>query len=127
MTHLPVTILYKVDSNGDLYSNSAETIKKNLWKKTLVPGQIVEITYQVYNPDHSYAQLSKLHPMIRELSIETGVIFEEMKTIIKKKTGLYASNGDFKSFGECNKDELSSAIQTCEELMNFIKPSIDEY
>lgn len=124
---LPVTVVYKIDEDGNLQPNTeADRIMKDLFKKDCKQGELVEITYEIQNNDHSYGQLSKVKPMVRELAAETGVTFMEMEKIIKEKVGLVNSDGSVKSFGDCSKQEVSSAIQACEELMSFIRPAIDE-
>ena len=57
--------------------------------------------------------------MLRELAAEIGYSFEEMKLIIKRKTGLcFNKNGQeyCKSFGDCDKIELNSVIQNIIEI-----------
>jgi hypothetical protein len=57
------------------------------------------------------------------LAQEAGYTFEEMKLLVKQRSGLCVvfTEGDTtqeicKSFGECTKDELSMAIQACIEI-----------
>jgi acetate kinase len=71
----------------------------------------------------SFAQISKIHTCIRELANEGGYTFEEMKSLIKQRSGLcivITENDEakeiYKSFAECTKDELSMAIQACIEI-----------
>jgi len=92
-------------------------------EKDLAEGEIVEvyITKIENEDDKTSGQLAKVHACIRELARETGHTFEEMKEIVKEKAGLYdPASKEYKSFADCDKKELSDAIQTCIELGNII-------
>ena len=92
-------------------------------EKELAEGEIVEvyITKIDNEDDKTSGQLAKVHACIRELARETGHTFEEMKEIVKQKAGLYdPASKEYKSFADCDKKELSDAIQTCIELGNII-------
>lgn len=71
-------------------------------------GEIVEMYVEISNPDHSKAQLAKVHACIRELAKESGYTFEEMKLVVKEQAGLTG-----KSFADCSKSDLMLAIETC--------------
>lgn len=93
------------------------------FKKELAEGEIVElyITKITNEDDKTSGQLAKVHACIRELARETGHTFEEMKDIVKEKAGLYdPASKEYKSFANCDKKELSDAIQNCIELGNII-------
>jgi ubiquitin len=93
------------------------------FKKELAEGEIVElyITKITNEDDKTSGQLAKVHACIRELARETGHTFEEMKEIVKEKAGLYdPASKEYKSFSDCDKKELSDAIQNCIELGNII-------
>ena len=64
-------------------------------------------------------QLAKVHKSIRDICNFTGNTFEEMKSEVKKKAGLYSGPGSLKSFADCSKDELNLAIQACIEIGDF--------
>ena len=69
--------------------------------------------------DKSVAQLAKVHACIRELALESGYTFDEMKVLVKEKSGLAYDGGGavfFKSFADCSKSELALAIQACIEI-----------
>ncbi len=88
-------------------------------EKDLAEGEIVEvyITKIENEDDKTSGQLAKVHACIRELARETGHTFEEMKEIVKEKAGLYdPASKEYKSFADCDKKELSDAIQNCVEL-----------
>jgi hypothetical protein len=88
----------------------------HLFIEKLAEGQQVEMFLGLADTDHSIAQLAKVHACIRELAKESGYTFDEMKTIIKRQSGLCYDGGDAeycKSFAECSKDELALAIEAC--------------
>jgi|688.fasta_scaffold285172_2 hypothetical protein len=98
---------------------SEDAAKYFQFEKDLAEEEIVEvyITKIVDEDDKTSGQLAKVHACIRELARETGHTFEEMKEIVKEKAGLYdPASKEYKSFADCNKKELSDAIQNCVEL-----------
>ena len=87
-----------------------------LFLDKLSEGQKVEMFLALADTDHSIAQLAKVHACIRELAKESGYTFDEMKTIIKRQSGLCYDLEDAeycKSFAECSKDEIALAIEAC--------------
>jgi hypothetical protein len=79
-------------------------------------GAIIQVTYEELSTDGTYAQISKLQACTRELSKFLGYTHEEVKDIVKHKANLYSPEGDFKSFADCSKEELSLAIQAALDL-----------
>ena len=68
--------------------------------------------------DKTAGQLAKAHALIREIANSTGYTFEEMKLIIKEKTGLHilatsTTPKSIKSFADCSKEEMSRVIEEC--------------
>lgn len=93
------------------------------FEKDLAEGEIVEvyITKIENEDDKTSGQLAKVHACIRELARETGHTFEEMKETVKEKAGLIdPASKKYKSFADCDKKELSDAIQMCVEIGNII-------
>lgn len=89
----------------------------------LPEGAIIELFMEEVHDDGSLAQLAKVHAMIRELSKHTGDTFSEMKMLVKERAGLclvrFQAGREFllvPSFGDCDKDQLSAAIQACIEI-----------
>ena len=98
---------------------SEDAAKYFQFEKDLAEEEIVEvyITKIDNEDDKTSGQLAKVHACIRELARETGHTFEEMKEIVKEKAGLYdPASKEYKSFADCDKKELSDAIQNCVEL-----------
>jgi hypothetical protein len=87
-----------------------------IFVEKLQEGEKVDMFVEIYNPNHSKAQLAKVHACIRELAKEGGYTFDEMKAIVKQQTGLCSDNNgvyECKSFADCSKDELMLAIEAC--------------
>jgi len=106
-----------IKKNGKLtYLEPKDKLAYEIFEDKIKEGQKVEMYLDLADADHSKAQLAKVHACIRELAKESGYTFDEMKAIIKTKSGV----GE-KSFAICSKDELMLAIETC------IQIGIDNY
>jgi hypothetical protein len=57
------------------------------------------------------AQIAKIHACIRELAIELGYTFDDMKAEVKRRNGMLI-NDKCKSFADCSKEELALVIQS---------------
>lgn len=93
------------------------------FKKNLPDGTIVSVYFQVEEENGNLAQLAKVHALIRALANFTGNSFDEIKLVVKNEAGLciiHKENGEeklvCKSFGDCNKEELSAAIRAAIDL-----------
>lgn len=108
------------------FSNKKDALLYQMFIDSLKDGEIIEMLVTVKGKKANNAQISKVHACIRMLASELGYSFDEMKIIIKDKSGLWTTNQDeviYKSFADCSSDEISSAIETCNELgreMNII-------
>jgi hypothetical protein len=109
-----------VKQDGKLvYPDDKSKLNYQIFLDKLPEGQKVEMYIGLADTDHSVAQLAKVHACIRELAKESGYTFEEMKVLIKERSGLCYDAGDAvlcKSFAECSKEELALAIEACIEL-----------
>jgi hypothetical protein len=119
MNRLPLTLKYRVVSGKLVPHTEQDTEKMKLFNSSLPEGTTVEVTFEVQNTDHSYAQLSKLHKCIREVANFTGNTFEDMKLMVKERAGLL-TDSQVKSFAECSKEELNLAIQAVIEIGNLV-------
>ena len=98
-----------IKNNGKLIFNSLQDeLSYEIFVDKIKEGQVVEMYIDIVGQDHSKLQLAKVHACIRELSKESGYNFDDMKQLIKEKSGLQD-----KSFANCTKDELMLAIQSC--------------
>lgn len=105
------------------YSNSGYQKLYDTFTAAIKEGQTVEIYMEASDRDGTLPQLAKVHVCIREIAKETGYTVAEVKLIIKEKSGLVVKRKiegkeylDWKSFGDCSKEDLGLAIQTCIEL-----------
>lgn len=110
--------------NGKLiYMKATDQAAFNTFRDSIPEGSIIEFYAEEVHDDGSLAQLAKIHPMIRALSSHTGFTFSELKLLVKERAGLCISRSIAgkeyfvcKSFGECDKTELSAAIQAVMEI-----------
>jgi hypothetical protein len=109
-----------VKKDGKLtYPDDKSKLAYQIFLDKIPEGQKVEMYIGLADADHSVAQLAKVHACIRELAKESGYTFEEMKVLIKERSGLCYDAGDAtlcKSFADCSKDELALAIEACIEV-----------
>ena len=118
------TIVKFTKKDGQLVpASEAEAGKLKLFAMSLKEGTDLEVYMSMTNDvDKTAGQLAKVHALIRELAAFTGHTFDEIKLVIKEKAGLYVITGtsssdkQLKSFGDCSKEELSAAIETCIEV-----------
>jgi hypothetical protein len=113
----------KLEEGKLIYPKELDKLKYNLFIDKLVEGQEVDIFMSLSENNGSGAQISKVHKCIRELAKESGYSFDDMKKLVKENAGLIIA-GEIKSFADCNKEELSQAIQTCIEIGEFYNVSL---
>jgi hypothetical protein len=120
------TTLKKV---GDklVYTNEADAKIYKLFTDNLVPGQTVDVFFDANKDDGSLAQLAKIHKCIREIAKETGDNYEDMKLLIKKKSGLCIKkevDGEVvmvcKSFANASKTDLAMVIETIVQIGDLV-------
>jgi len=118
--------------NGKLTQSDKDKILFDQFVKSLPEGTEIEMFVNIATSNGSLAQISKVHTCIRILAQEAGYTFEEMKLLVKQRSGLCVvfTEGDItqeicKSFGECTKDELSMSIQACIEIGEIYNINLD--
>jgi hypothetical protein len=104
--------------DGQLIYTKEYDTALGIFIKGLPEGQEIEVFMSISDSKGSTAQIAKIHKCIRELANDIGYSFDDMKTLVKGKSGLIINN-NIKSFADCSKEELSSAIQTCIEIGEF--------
>src|ERR1035437_8108794 len=113
------TIILKIEGDTLIpVDNKGVCLLKQLKKAVGNEGVLIGYLDQADSEIHS-GYLAKVHKSIRVLSFHTGFTFQEMKNIIKKRSGLYTtsiSGIEYKSFAYCTKEELMLAIQACVDL-----------
>jgi len=82
------TSILRKDGGKLVYTTNADEAIYKLFLDSLEPGQTVEIFLDANKDDGTLAQLAKIHKCIREIAKETGDNYEDMKLLIKKKSGL---------------------------------------
>ena len=85
----------------------------------LPDGSKVSLTVEVQSKDATYAQKKRIHAMIRQISNDTGMDFDSLKLEVKERAGL-SIDGKYKSFADCDTDELNGAIQSCIAIGDFV-------
>lgn len=111
MKQLPLSILYKMEEGKLVFKREIDKLKYDVFVKNLKEDDVIEVTYQEQTADGTLAQLAKVHACIGELSKFLGYDKEELKAIVKHKAQLYTNDGEYKSFKDCSKEELSLAIE----------------
>ena len=102
-----------------IYPDDISKLAYQIFVDKIPEGQKLEMYIGLANADRSIAQLAKVHACIRELAKESGYTFEEMKHLIKERSGLcYETETTVicKSFADCSKDEIALAIEACMEI-----------
>jgi len=111
------SILVKTDGEWK-HSLSIKETEYNEMLDSLPDGTKINITLEVQGKDATYAQMKRIHAMIRQLANDTGMDFEPLKEEIKDKAGLCIGEV-CKSFADCDTDELNAAIQAAIALGDF--------
>lgn len=121
IAHIQYKVVERVDEWGTPYKamRPLDINKHEEFLNGLVEGQIVDGFYDANKDDGTLAQLAKVHACIRQLAIDTGDNFEDLKFEVKKMSGLCVAkeiNGEkflvCKSFSKCSKEELGLVIET---------------
>ena len=115
-------------SRGKLiYVNKSDQNVYKLFVDSLADDQVVEIFFDANKDDGSLAQLAKIHKCIREIAKETGDNYEDMKLLIKKKSGLCIKknvDGEVvmvcKSFANASKTDLALVIETIIQIGDLV-------
>ena len=116
MKQLPVTVLLKMEDGKLVPKRDMDKFKLENYLKGLEEGQTIQVTYEEYASDGTYAQISKLQACTREIAKYLGYTHDEVKDMVKLKAGLFDAEANLKSFGDCSKEELSLAIQAVFDL-----------
>jgi hypothetical protein len=121
------TSILRKDGGKLVYTTNADEAIYKLFLDSLEPGQTVEIFLDANKDDGTLAQLAKIHKCIREIAKETGDNYEDMKLLIKKKSGLCVKkdvDGETvmicKSFANASKTDLALVIETIIEIGDLV-------
>lgn len=105
-----------VGEKGELLPfTTGETDKRKKFVAKLPKGARVQILYAYTSGEVSAVHFAAVHGIIRAISEDTGNVFDDVKTEVKKRSGLQTgvnANGDpeYKSFGDCTREEIFCAI-----------------
>jgi hypothetical protein len=121
------TSILKKSGGKLVYVNKADEQVYKLFVESLGNDQVVEIFFDANKDDGSLAQLAKIHKCIREIAKETGDNYEDMKLLIKKKSGLCIKkevDGEVvmvcKSFANASKSDLAMVIETIVQIGDLV-------
>jgi hypothetical protein len=121
------TSILKKSGGKLVYVNKADEQVYKLFVESLGNDQVVEIFFDANKDDGSLAQLAKIHKCIREIAKETGDNYEDMKLLIKKKSGLCIKkevDGEVvmvcKSFANASKSDLAMVIETIIQIGDLV-------
>src|SRR5450759_4535211 len=101
------TIMLKFEGDTLVPVNNKDVVLFNQLRKAVGDGTMIGYLDEADSEDHRN-YLAKVHKSIRVLSFHTGFTFEEMKSVIKKRSGLYMTSKsgiEYKSFAYCTKEE----------------------
>ena len=115
-----ITIKVIIKGTEIIPASPEDAGKLKLFNMGTTKEQEIEAYLTVLENDNKTAgQLAKAHALIREISNSTGHTLDEIKLIIKERAGLYdpatigSTSSPFKSFADCNKQEMSKVIEEC--------------
>ena len=109
-------LVHRVNGTQVLYEQFVESLEE---------GQVVEAFFEAHKDDGTNGQLAKIHASIRQLAVDIGYTFPEMKRTIKEMSGLrYKTKTGYyeKSFADCSKEELGLAVEAIEQAFDHLLP-----
>ena len=105
------------------YIDKKDKTLYDLFISSIKEGEEIEIFICRKTSDASPAQIAKVHACIREIAGELGYSFDDIKLIIKEKSGLCYEVVDegqkkvlCKSFADISKEEMTLAIEACNQI-----------
>jgi hypothetical protein len=110
-----------------VYASATDEKIYKLFVDNLAEGQTVEVFFDANKDDGTLAQLAKIHKCIREIAKETGNDFEDIKDLIKVRSGFcFKKNIDgeiitkCKSFAKASKEDLGFVIEALIKLGDLV-------
>jgi hypothetical protein len=106
-----------------IYQKSGQEILYKEFIKNIKEGSVIDVFMEVHEDSGQLSQLARVHAMIREISRDSGMTFNEVKMLVKYNCG-YCYEYTVKdkqllectSFGDMSKIELSYCIEECYRL-----------
>lgn len=110
-----------------IYEHAADEKIYKLFVDNLAQGQTVDVFFDANKDDGTLAQLAKIHKCIREIAKETGNDFEDIKDLIKVRSGFcFEKEVDgkiitkCKSFAKASKEDLGFVIEALISLGDMV-------
>ena len=110
-----------------VYASATDEKIYKLFVENLAEGQTVEVFFDANKDDGTLAQIAKIHKCIREIAKETGIDFEDIKDLIKVRSGFcFKKNVDgeiitkCKSFAKASKEDLGFVIEALIKLGDLV-------
>jgi len=110
-----------------VYKNPGGEEAFTRFKTSLEEGSVVQVFFDANPDDGTLAQLAKIKVCIRRIAAEMGATFEDTQKEVKVRSGLIVENAvegqvdiTYRSFADCSKEELSTAIATIIQIGEFI-------
>lgn len=104
-------LIYQKAGQENIYKQFLENIKE---------GSVIDVFMEVHTDDGTLEQLARLHAMIRNIAIHSGMSPKEIKILIKEACGfcfVYKIKDkeylECQSFADLGKPELGLAIEEC--------------
>ena len=117
----------KKDVDKLIYEHAADEKIYKLFVDNLVQGQTVDVFFDANKDDGTLAQLAKIHKCIREIAKETGNDFEDIKDLIKVRSGFcFEKEVDGKIITKCkcfaksSKEDLGFVIEALINLGDIV-------
>lgn len=124
MSDIVIAQMVKTESGKLEYSNSYDKKLAMELIKKLRPGQKIKMILDLTPDDGKASQIAKIHAMIGDIASETGNEYDDVKKEIKRRAGLFTTDGELKSFGDCSIKDLSQAIQSAITFAEFFGMSL---
>lgn len=112
------TLKFKIQEGQLVPATEADEKKLKLFAMSVGDNDTLDAFITVISGDSkTLGQLAKVHVLMKELAKETGHTLDEIKLYVKERAGITEMDDSghkiLKSFADCNKSELSKAIQEC--------------
>ena len=82
--------------------------------------QLAFTLFETDASDGTNLQKSRIHATIKDIAKNQGLGFNEVKYLIKDRSGLRHPDGTYTSFADCCKEELSRVIYELETVCNAL-------
>lgn len=110
-----------IKRNGTLVPcNSAESTLFKEFVNSMDEYQLAFTLFETDSSDGTALQKSRIHATIKDIATDQQIGFNEVKYLIKDRSGLRHPDGTYTSFADCSKEELSRVIYELETVCNAL-------